>query len=74
MHKINTIYTLPCSRVNLGKTKFWDTWIKYKHQELLTKVFQELNNQPNQVTDSHMDIIEDIVKVVYYPNKKNLGN
>ena len=57
---------------NFGKTKFWDTWIKYQHQELLTKVFQELSNQPKEVTDSHMDIIEDFVKVVYYPHRKNL--
>ena len=46
---------------------------KYQNKEQLIKVFQELSNQPKEVTDSHMDAIEDFIKVVYYPNNKNLG-
>ena len=57
---------------NLGKTRFWDTWVKYQNKEQLTKVFQELSNQHKVVTDSHMDAIEDFIKILYYVNNKNL--
>ena len=54
-----------------SKTKFLDAWLKSGNVEELTSVFKELSYQPNEVIKIHIDIIEEFIKSIYYPNIKN---
>ena len=44
----------------------WDAWRTYPSHEDLTLVFQQLSDEPSEISSSQMDEIEDFVKYVYY--------
>ena len=51
---------------------FWDNVFSQQNLEKLIKVFQELSNQPENVTSEQIDILEIFVQRIYYPKKLNL--
>ena len=48
------------------KGTMWDAWINYSKHDTLTRVFQELSEQPSNVSSSQVDIIEGYVKYLFY--------
>ena len=48
------------------KVAMWDAWRTYPSHENLTLVFQQLSDEPSEISSSQMDEIEEFVKYVYY--------
>ena len=56
----------------IGKCTFWDNVFSQQNLEELIKVFQELSNQPENVTSEQIDILKIFVQRIYYSKKLNL--
>ena len=51
----------------------WDSWMQYPNHNDLTRVFQELGEQPREISLTQVDIIKGFIKFVYY-SKIDLEN
>ena len=52
--------------------KFFDAWMKYKDKDNILSVFNELCNEPNCVTENHVDILEKFLCQFIFRNKCHL--
>ena len=43
--------------------------MKYKDKDNITSVFKKLCNEPNCVTENHVDILEKFLLSVYFPKQ-----
>ena len=57
-----------------GKCTFFDTWMKCKKKNDLTKTFIKLGNMPESINSDKKNTLEFLVKTVYFGNVKNIEN
>ena len=51
---------------NQGKCKFWDRWIEFNEENVLTEAFSLLSRKPESVTLEQCDVIERYLAFVYF--------
>ena len=56
-----------------GKCKGWDTWFNSKNKDEFTSVFNELGNQPVEITAAQLDKLEEFLRQLYSITENSLG-
>ena len=68
-HPFTGCDTTSTSFCNHSKLKFFDVWMKDKDKDNITSVFNELCNEPNCVTENHVNVLEKFLLSVYFPRQ-----
>ena len=73
----NTVFLTGCDTVSSltgkRKCKAWDTWFNSKNKDEFTSVFNELGNQPVEITAAQLDKLEEFLRQLYSITENSLG-
>ena len=59
---------------NHGKFKFWNRWLDFENESLLTKVFSELSQRPTNITVEQTTHLGKYLLSVYYPHMTGISD
>ena len=66
--------SLGLTRFLASKFKLFDAWMKYEEKLILTKTFQNLCDEPRDINDDQIVILEIFIVSVYFPKMEVAGN
>lgn len=59
---------------NHSKIKFFDAWMKYDDKLTLTQIFEVLGNEPMEVHDDQIRVLEKYILSIYFPKIEITGD